>query len=98
MDGEGYSLFRDTSRGSSLNLGRWSHYKRTEVHGCYAERWKHIIQVYTTRDGFKSDWRIEKREDTVKPYVLMVICTGQRYGVYNKLKSAKMAAYLHDFG
>jgi hypothetical protein len=48
--------------------------------------------------GLESDWMIEKREDTVKPYILMKICTGDRYGAFDRLGSAKIAAYLFDFG
>jgi hypothetical protein len=80
------------------NLGKWSRGERVEVHGSYAERWVHKIITYTCYKGFKTDWLIEKREDTVKPYVLTKVCTGTRYGAFNKLKSAKIAAYLHEFG
>lgn len=82
---------------SKVNLGSWYRSERTEVIGSYAERYEHRIIMYTCY-GLESDWMIEKREDTVKPYILMKICTGDRYGAFDRLGSAKIAAYLFDFG
>jgi hypothetical protein len=56
-----------------------------------------VVQVYAG-NGYKTDWMIEKRTDCDKPYVLSKICTGQRYGTFNRLLSAKTAAFLFDFG
>lgn len=81
------------------DLGVWTRSHIVEVSGSYAERWEHHITQYTCSGLiFKTDWRIQKREDTVKPYILMTIGSGQRYGAFNKLISAKIAAYLFEFG
>lgn len=81
---------------SKVNLGSWYRSQRIETIGTYAERWKHRITTYTC-SGLKSDWMIEKREDTVKPYILRTH-SGTRYGAFDRLGSAKIAAYLFDFG
>ncbi len=59
---------------------------------------KYLELMHYCRDGYKTDWKIERRVDTLKPYVLGKMCTNQRYGVFDKLSSAKQVAYLLDFG
>ena len=81
-----------------MNLGVWSRSIRIETIGSYAERWEHQIICYRASGDFKTDWMIEKREDTCKPYILKKICSGDRYGAFNRLISAKISAYLFDFG
>jgi hypothetical protein len=57
-----------------------------------------LIRYWVSFDGLKTDWKIEKWTNTDKPYVLAVVCTGQRYGTFNHLSNAKMAAFLLDHG
>jgi len=56
------------------------------------------LTQYYFATGYKTDWKIEKRTDCCKPYVLAKICTDARYGAFDKLKSAKAVAFFHDFG
>lgn len=68
-------------------------------------KWSRAVKIDDEYCSYKyyasdalTDWAIEKREDTIKPYVLIEICTGRRHGAFNKLGSAKQAAILHDYG
>jgi hypothetical protein len=56
------------------------------------------IKYWVAHDGLETDWRIEKRKTTDKPYVLVKTCTGDRYGTFTYLDYAKIAAFLIDFG
>ena len=56
-----------------------------------------LLIYWLALDGFISDWKIEKRIDTCKPYILAKVCTNQRYGAFNNLSSAKIVAYLLDY-
>jgi hypothetical protein len=56
------------------------------------------IKYWIAHEGLKTDWMIEKRTTTDKPYVLVKICTGDRYGTFTYLDYAKIAAFLIDFG
>jgi hypothetical protein len=81
-----------------LNEIVWKRGKKVEVTGTYAERYVHEIIFYICYSGLKTDWIIEKREDTFKPYLLREIGSGHRHGCFDKLSSAKISAYLIDFG
>lgn len=81
-----------------LNKIVWKRSKRVETIGTYAERYNHEIICYRCFEGHKKDWMIEKREDTFKPYLLREIGSGHRHGCFDKLSSAKIAAYLIEFG
>jgi len=58
----------------------------------------YLVRTWLAFDGLKTDWQIEKRLDTDKPFILAKTCTGQRYGSFDRLSSAKLAAYLLDLG
>ena len=58
----------------------------------------YLVRTWLAFDGLKTDWRIEKRLNTNKPFVLSKTCTGQRYGAFDRFSSAKLVAYLLDIG
>lgn len=62
------------------------------------EKNEDLIFTWIALNGLKTDWKIEKRLSTNKPYILSKICTGDRYGCFNHLSNAKLTAYLLDLG
>ena len=58
---------------------------------------EHLERAYECW-GLGSDWKIEKRTDTIHPWLLKTISGKTVYGCFRQMRSAKIAAILFECG